>query len=674
MNELLAISRLAELRREINYHDHRYYVLDDPVISDAEYDKLFRELCDLEEKYPNLVTPDSPSQRVGGKPLSSFEEVEHPFPMYSLDNAFAWEEFLAFDQKARRFLKMEDEIAYITEPKLDGLAVELIYEDGVFILGSTRGNGVVGENITAQLRTVQSIPLHLHNDAQSSLPQQLVVRGEVYLPRKGFELLNRQRLAEGEPLFANPRNAAAGSLRQLDPHITAKRPLAFFVYGIGESSSVPCDTQNELLDYFKTIGFRVNPFVRKCSYITEVEECYTDLVAKRHDLEYEIDGMVVKVDSFALQKRLGTTTRAPRWAVAWKFPATQVSTTIKAVEYQVGRTGAVTPVAILEPVNVEGAMVRRATLHNQDEIARKGLMIGDTVLVQRAGDVIPEVIKPVVDARTGKEVPIIFPEKCPECDHGLIRPENEAVTRCPNPHCPAQRLQSLIYFTGKDGMDIDGLGKKNMEQLFREGLIRDIPDIFRLQEEQLSPLEGWGEKSARNTIQAIADVKQTSLAKFIRALGIRYVGEVNASILADHYADLELLMNADIEDLIELEGIGQQAASSLVDYFHDPQVQEMLRELQGAGLVIAHEDKTGQALAGRVFLFTGSLATMSRNEAKQQVRTLGAQVVSALSKKVTDLVVGDKPGSKLKKAEEFGTQILREEDFIHLLEEVKVAL
>lgn len=673
MDEQQAGQRLAELRQEINYHDHRYYVLDDPVISDGEYDRLFRELLELDERFPQLVTPDSPSRRVGGVPLSSFEEVTHPFPMYSLDNAFDEAEFRAFDQKIRRFLQRDGDIAYIAEPKLDGLAVELIYENGVLLLGSTRGNGIVGENITRQLQTVQTIPLHLQDGVRRELPAQLVVRGEVYLPREGFDQLNRQRMEDGEPLFANPRNAAAGSLRQLDSRITARRPLAFFVYGIGDPSSVPCRSQGELLDFLRDIGFKVNPHVRTCASLEEVEECYLTLSDIRHDLEYEIDGMVVKVDSFELQQRLGMTTRAPRWAVAWKFPASQVSTTIRDVEFQVGRTGAVTPVAILEPVNVNGVMVRRATLHNQDEIERKGLRIGDTVLIQRAGDVIPEVIKPVVEARTGSEQAIIFPKTCPECDHLLARPGSEAVTRCVNPHCPAQRLRSLIYFAGRDGMDIEGLGRKNMEQLVREGLVRDVPDIFRLRAEDLAGLDGWGEKSADNTINAIAAARRTSLAKLIRALGIRYIGEVNAGIIAERYPDLEALMAASAEDFVELEGIGPQASSSLREYFADPSVREMIRELFDAGVEIVTAARGVQPLAGQVFLFTGTLSAMSRNEAKQRVKMLGGQVASTISNRVAFLVAGEKAGSKLKKAEELGVRILNEQEFNRLLDQEEVA-
>ncbi|MHB8811480.1 MAG: NAD-dependent DNA ligase LigA [Desulfobulbaceae bacterium] len=663
-DEQRARARLIELRKEIEYHNHRYYVLDDPVIADADYDRLFRELLALEEQYPQLVTPDSPSRRVGGAPLAGFEEVAHPFPMYSLDNVFGEEELRDFEQKIRRFLQWTGALVYIAEPKLDGLAVELIYEGGMLVQGSTRGDGEIGENITPQLRTVQSVPLRF---AGEQTPGRLIVRGEVFLPRDGFARLNRQRLEQGEPLFANPRNAAAGSLRQLDPRITARRPLDFFVYGVGDPSAVPCAGQGELLEYLAGLGFRVNPQLRRCETLEEVISWYHHLLGVRHELAYEIDGMVVKVDDFALQSRLGTTTRAPRWAVAWKFPATQVTTRITGVEFQVGRTGAVTPVALLTPVNVDGVVVKRATLHNQDEIERKDLRLGDLVLIQRAGDVIPEVIKAVAEARTGEEQPVLFPRVCPECNHPLHRPESEAVTRCLNPHCPAQRLRSLSYFVGSDGLDIDGLGHKNMEQLVRVGLVKDLPDIFRLRAEDLAGLEGWGEKSADNAVRAIRAAARTTLARFIRALGIRHVGEVNATLLAGHFGNLARIMAATVEELLLVEGIGQQAATSLVEYFRDPQVQEMLARLFAAGLEIIPEETGNRQLDGRVFLFTGTLAEMSRNEAKQRVKAMGGQVVSALSSRVTDLVAGDKPGSKLKKAEELGIRVLGEEEFVRLL-------
>jgi len=657
---------LADLREQINYHDYHYYVLDDPVIADAEYDRLFRRLLDIEARYPELVTPDSPSQRVGGAILSGFEEVRHVHPMLSLDNVFSVAGLREFDEKIHRFLRTNKPVAYLAEPKMDGLAVELVYEKGVLSIGSTRGDGEIGENITAQLKTVQDIPLRLRND-QEGVPDQLVVRGEVYIGKKGFAELNRQREEAGEPLFANPRNAAAGSLRQLDPKVTARRPLRFFVYAVADPDTVPCTRQSELFPWLKSLGFAVNSHIRLCPDIDAVANQYDHLRSIRDQLPYEIDGMVVKVDEFRLQQRLGSTARAPRWAVAWKFPAIQATTRIIGVDFQVGRTGAITPVALLEPVQVEGVTVRRATLHNEDEIRRKDLRIGDTVLIQRAGDVIPEVIKPIIEKRTGKEKPILFPTRCPVCGHPLVRPEGEAVTRCVNPHCPAQRLQSLIYFAGKSGLDIEGLGKKAVEQLVNEGLVHDIPDFFRLKKEDLARLDGWGEKSAEKVVQAIKRARETTLAQFLAALGIRYVGEVTAELIADHFKTLGQVMVAGKEDFLDVEGIGEQVAASLVDYFSDPATRNMIEELLSLGIHFHQPEQGKRLLDGRVFLFTGSLASMSRNEAKQLVKELGGQVVSGLSGRVTDLVAGEKAGSKLKKARERGIHIIDEEEFLKLV-------
>ena len=657
---------IERLREQIRYHDYRYYVLDDPVISDAEYDRLFRRLLELEAQYPELVTPDSPSQRVGGAVLPGFEEVRHVYPMLSLDNIFSVQELREFDEKVHRYLKLTSPISYMAEPKMDGVAVELVYEQGIFVVGSTRGDGEVGENITAQLKTVRDIPLRLR-DEQGEVPAQLVVRGEVYMRKKDFAKLNRQREEAGESLFANPRNAAAGSLRQLDPKETAKRPLRFFVYAVADTKHIPCRRQSELFPWLRSLGFPVNSHNRLCPDIETVAKQYEHFLEIRNQLPYEIDGMVVKVDDFELQERLGNTARAPRWAVAWKFPAIRATTKILDVEFHVGRTGAITPVAVLEPVEIEGVTVRRATLHNEDEIKRKDLRIGDTVLIQRAGDVIPEVIKPIVEMRTGKEKPIVFPTHCPVCGHRLVRPKGGAVTRCVNPHCPAQRLQSLIYFAGKNGLDIEGLGKKAVEQLFNEGLVRDIPDFFRLKEEDLARLDGWGEKSARKVIAAIKRARETTLAQFLAALGIRYVGEVTAQLIADHFKTLDRVMNASKEDFLNVEGIGEQVAASLVDYFSDPSTRSMIEELLSLGVRFRQPEREKKPLDGRVFLFTGTLSSMSRNEAKQLVRELGGQVVSGLSNRVTDVVAGEKAGSKLKKAQERGIRILNEEEFLKLV-------
>lgn len=662
-----AAERLEGLREQIRLHAHRYYVLDDPIISDGEYDELFRQLLAIEARHPELVTADSPSHRVGGPPLAGFAPVRHATPMLSLDNIFAATEFAAFAERVQRFLRLDEPVRYVTEPKLDGLAVELVYRDGLLEVGATRGDGQSGENITAQLKTVPSIPLRLDPQAAAGWPAELHVRGEVFLSKKGFLLLNRQRQEEGEPLFANPRNAAAGSLRQLDPRITARRPLAFFVYGVGNTETLPATGQRELLDGLGRLGLPLNPLVRVCGSLAEVEQRYQELMALRHELDYDIDGMVVKVDEFALQQRLGATARAPRWAIAWKFPAVQATTVIETVEFQVGRTGAVTPVALLAPVEIAGAVVRRATLHNQDEISRKDLRIGDTVLVQRAGDVIPEIVKAIPARRNGSERPIVFPEQCPECAQRLQRQTEAAVTRCVNRQCPAQQLQRLIYFAGKSGLDLEGLGEKKVEQLVREGLVREIPDFFRLNGERLAALDGWGEQSARNVLAMLAQRRTVPLARLLCALGIRHVGEVTAGLLALHFADLPALLAADRDKFLAVEGIGEQTAASLESYFADPEVRDLLDRLLEAGMTIEPAIRATLPLTGRVFLFTGTLAGLSRDEAKQMVKNLGGQVASSISQRVTDVVVGAKAGSKKNKAEEMGLSLLSESAFLALI-------
>jgi DNA ligase (NAD+) len=661
--------RLEALRAQIRLHAHRYYVLDDPIIADGEYDALFQELLALEAQYPALVTEDSPSHRIGGTVVRTFATVVHSSPMLSLENIFSAAEFSAFEEKVQRFLKTEQPLRFITEPKLDGLAVELLYQQGVLSVGSTRGDGLTGENITAQLKTVQSIPLRLQGNSDLAIPPELNVRGEVFLSKKGFHLLNRQRQEEGEPMFANPRNAAAGSLRQLDSKITAQRPLEFFVYGMGNAEVVSACGQEEVFGALARMGFPVNPLIKVCGTAQEVADQYQHLLTVRHTLDYEIDGMVVKVDDLSLQQRLGATTRAPRWAIAWKFPATQATTVLEAVEFQVGRTGVVTPVALLRPVEIDGVVVRRATLHNQDEITKKNLRLYDTVLVQRAGDVIPEIIKAIPEQRKGLEQPIIFPSSCPECGGQLVRATGESAVRCVNGFCPAQHLQKLIYFAGKNGLDLEGLGKKNVEQLVRSGLIRDIPDFFRLNVEQLAGLDGWGDKSARKVLEAIEQRKTMALSRFIGALGIRHVGEVTAGVLAEHFTDLAQLMAADKEKLLHIEGIGEQTAVTLVAYFSDPAIVQMVDQLSQAGFAIqpAQVQVQVQPLVGRVFLFTGTLAGLSRDEAKQRVKALGGQVASSLSHRVTDVVAGEKAGAKKKKAEELGLDLLSEADFLALV-------
>ncbi|MDF1577750.1 MAG: NAD-dependent DNA ligase LigA [Desulfobulbales bacterium] len=663
MNQATAQRRLEELRREINRHDYLYYVLDNPEISDGEYDRLFRELLVLEEKFPELVTEDSPSMRVGGAVLAGFDTVEHRIPMLSLENAFTDQDLLDFEKRVIRYLHRDVEISYMAEPKLDGLAVELVYENGLLTIGSTRGDGRTGENITANLKTIQTIPLRLRG---GKLPDRLEVRGEVFISIEGFRALNEQRLQNGENIFANPRNAAAGSLRQLDSKITAGRPLDFFAYGVGDPFALQVENHEQVLDILRERGFKVNELTRLCPDIRAAIDHFNFLADKRHGLEYEIDGMVVKVNSLDLQERLGSKARSPRWAVACKFPALQATTRLLDVEFNVGRTGAITPVALLDPVNVGGVRVSRATLHNEDEIIRKDLRIDDQVLVQRAGDVIPEVVKPIKEKRTGNEKPIAMPSRCPKCKSELVRKSGEAALRCVNIQCPAQRLRALIHFAGKSGLDIEGFGVRVLEQLFERNLVRSIPDLFELRREDLAELPGWGEKSAAKAVVALAKSKNPTLARLITALGIRYVGEVSAQLLESSYPSLDSLVKAERKDLEEIEGVGPQVAAGLVEFFANPSNREILTKLQNSGLRIktaAPQDRAAQPLAGKVFLFTGALRSFSRSEAKNRVKSLGGRVSSALSRKVTHVVAGEKAGGKLAKAGDLGLAIINEEDF-----------
>jgi DNA ligase (NAD+) len=659
-----AARRIEELARALNDHAYRYFVLDDPIISDAEYDQLFRELQSLEQSFPDLARADSPTSRVGSRPLDKFEPAEHRLPMLSLENGFSDQDILDFARRLERYLNQPVSSGFSAEPKLDGLAVELIYRGGRFVSGSTRGDGLVGEDISSQLRTISAIPLTLL-DNRSDL---LEVRGEVYMGKEGFTELNERQISQGLSPFANPRNAAAGSLRQLDPGVTAGRPLRFFAYGVSEPETLPCSTQTGLLAYLQSSGFPVCPHNAFCAEIDAAVAHYNRLASIRHDLPYDIDGMVIKVDELKLQNRLGFKARAPRWAIARKFPATQATTSLIEVEFQVGRTGAITPVALLAPVTLDGATVSRATLHNQDEIDRKDLRIGDTVLVQRAGDVIPEVVKPITEKRTGEESAITIPDRCPACDSEIARPEGEAVSRCTNIFCPAQRLRGLIHFCSRAGLDIEGLGKRSVEQLFEAGIISDIVDIYNLDREALLELEGWGEKSADNVLRAADQAKTPPLADFIAALGIRYIGETSAALLHSHFGSLDDIAAADTDDLLEIDGIGEQAARSLIDFFSNETNRDMLRRLKASGVSpVAVARSEDRKLSGSTFLFTGSLANLSRDEAKKLVKEHGGTIASSVTKKVTHVVAGDKAGSKLTKALEAGKTILTEDDFVELL-------
>ncbi len=660
-------ARAQELREQLNYHNYRYYVLDDPVISDAEFDHLLRELVALEQRYPRLLTPDSPSQRVGAAPLEKFETVRHRLPMISLENAFSEAEVREFEARLQRFLRRPEPLQYVLEPKVDGCAIELVYEQGRFRVGSTRGDGVRGENVTQNLKTIHTIPLQILTREEPA-PELLEVRGEVYMDLSEFQKLNEQRLAQGEPAFANPRNAAAGSLRQLDPGITAARPLKIICYGVGEVRGRSFASHWEVLQTLKTWGFRVSDLIQQGEGIDAAIAYHHWLEQQRHGLAYEIDGMVIKVDSLSLQERLGAKARSPRWALAYKFAATQATTRVTAIEFNVGRTGAVTPMAVMEPVEVGGVTVSRATLHNEDEMARKDVRVGDTVLIQRAGDVIPEVVKVIEAERPPGAEFTKMPTHCPACGTPLVRPPGEKVTRCPNPDCFGAQTRAIMHFASKGAMDIDGLGEKIIRQLVAAGLVREVSDLYRLTEGDLVPLERFAEKSALNLIQAIERSKKVPLPRLINALGIRYVGEATAQILARYFHNLDGLMNASRDELLQVEGVGEQVAASLREFFDLPRNLELVRQLKELGVEeLPPEAAATGPLAGKTFVFTGGLAHISRDEAKAQVTARGGKVSSAVSAKTDYVVVGADPGSKKAKAEELGVPLLDEAAFAALI-------
>jgi len=661
------LKRVEDLHQQLHYHNYRYYVLDEPEIADVEYDRLLQELTRLEEQYPALVTPDSPTQRIGAAPAEKFDTVEHRLPMLSLENAFSDAEAREFDQRLKRFLRTDADLEYVVEPKMDGVAVELVYDNGRFVVGSTRGDGYRGENVTLNLRTIHTIPLRLFTEARPA-PSRLEVRGEVYIELEDFKRLNAQREENGESAFANPRNAAAGSLRQLDPGITAGRPLKIYCYGVGELAGASFATHAETLTALKSWGLRVNPLIEQQEGIEEAIAYHQRLTEQRHGLPYEIDGVVIKVDSLALQARLGTKARSPRWALAYKFAATQATTRVLKITVNVGRTGAVTPTALMEPVEVGGVTVSRATLHNEDEVARKDVREGDWVLIQRAGDVIPEVVKVITSRRTGRESPFVMPSHCPVCGTELVRPPGEAVTRCPNSDCVAQLKRSLQHFAGKGAMDIDGLGEKIVEQLVDTGLVQDVSDLYNLTIDDLIPLERFAEKSAGNIISAIAGSRKPALGRFLFALGIRYVGEATAGLLAQHFPTTAALAAASEDDLLHIEGIGPQVAAGIREYFQNPKNQGILKKLDAAGVRPAPPEPSAPSpLTGKTFVFTGGLTHFSREEAKSQVTARGGKVSSSVSGRTDYVVVGADPGSKYAKARELGLTILTEAQFEELL-------
>jgi DNA ligase (NAD+) len=660
-------NRIEEIRQELDYHNYRYYVLDNPVVSDAEYDRLMRELMALEEKYPEFMSPNSPTQRIGSKPLEEFQTVAHTIPMLSLQNAMTASEVVEFDKRVKKLLNVSD-VDFVMEVKIDGLAVELVYLYGKFAVGSTRGDGFTGEDITQNLRTIKAIPMNLLHDHDIPIPDRLEVRGEVYIGKKEFEDLNRKREAKGESLFANPRNAGAGSVRQLDPKITAGRKLNIFCYAPGEIVGVNISTHFHFLEYLKKWGFRVNPYTKLCHNLEELLVHYNYIHDMRDNIPYEIDGTVIKVNRFDYQDFLGNVSRSPRWAIAFKFEAHEETTIIEDIVVGVGRTGALTPVAVLKPVIVSGVEVKRATLHNEDEIQRKDIMIGDTVIVSRAGDVIPEVVKVIREKRTGQERPFAMPDKCPVCGETVTRPPGEAIRRCININCPAQIKGRIEHFVSKRAMDIDGLGEKLVEQLVDKQVIQDVSDLYYLKKDDLSKLERMAEKSAQNIIDAILDSKNPSFQCFIYALGIRNVGEHISGLLSERFNSIDDLHSADEEALMTIPEIGPEVASSIVAFFHDEKNKGTIRRMLNAGVAIDYKKEGRKPLVGMTFVFTGALKGMSREDARKHVEALGAKTASSVSKKVDYVVLGEEAGSKAAKAHTLGIKIISEEEFLAMVQ------
>lgn len=659
-----ARSRISELRQVIEHHNYRYYALDDPEIADAEYDRLMRELRGLEEQFPEYITPDSPTQRVGAAPAQAFATVRHRQPMLSLANAFDEDEVRAWARRVQGALGTQT-VEYVCELKIDGAAMNLTYEAGRFVRGATRGDGIQGEDVTPNLRTIKSIPLRLTG---ARLPSFIEVRGEVFLSIETFRAINREREAQALPLFANPRNAASGSLRQLDPRVTASRPLDLFVYGVGAVEGLELRTHEATLRWVRQAGFKTNPHTRRCASLDEVLTYVREWVERRAGLPYETDGVVVKVNDVRQQEELGSTSQAPRWAIASKFPAEQAVTQAKDITVYVGRTGALTPVAELEPVRVSGVTVTSATLHNEDEVRRKDVRIGDTVVVQRAGEVIPEVVRVLTERRTGAERTFTMPTTCPACGTKVVRPEGEAVTRCINASCPAQVLGRLIHFCSRGAMNIDRVGPKLLMQLLDRRLIKDPADLYQLRKEQVTGLERMGEKSAQNVLDSIAQSKRTTLARLLYAFGIRHVGAHVAELLAAQFRDIEALITADFEEIRDVEGIGPTIAESVALFFRQPHNVRLVRELLALGVRPAAPARAQAGpLAGKQVVITGTLSRFSRAQAEQLVRDHGGTVGSSVSRKTDVVVAGQDPGSKLEKAKKLKVRILSEPEFLSLL-------
>jgi DNA ligase (NAD+) len=666
--------RAEKLRREIEGHNHRYYVLDDPVISDPDYDGLLRELRGLEEEHPDLRTPDSPTQRVGGRPLERFAPVRHPMPMVSLGNARDEDELLAWERRLRNALErrgLEPEaIEYVTEPKVDGLAISLVYENGVLTRGATRGDGEVGEDVTHNLRTIGAIPLSFSANGER-LPALLEVRGEVYLPLADFARLNEQRAAAGESTFANPRNSAAGSIRQLDPKLAAARPLSIWCYGIGASEGLDLQTHFESLEWLRSHGFRVNRDVElHDDFSTVVKACHA-WEERREHLDFEIDGVVVKVNGFEAQRELGVVGREPRWAIAFKFSPTTAVTRLEEIGVNVGRTGNLVPYAMLKPVVVGGVTVSRATLHNEEDLARKDIREGDEVVIMRAGDVIPQVVSPITQRRTGKEKPYVPPAKCPDCGTPTMKPEGEVWTRCPNrKDCPGQIAQALKHFVSRGAMDIEGYGEKLVHRFYSESLVRALPDLYRLTVEQLEQLEGFQRRSAENLVDSIERSKRQPFHRVLYALGIPGIGAVNARQLATHFRSIDRLLEASAEELEEVEGMGPVLAAIVHETLQEDRNRELIEELRRAGLSMEEEAPAGggdQPLAGKTFVLTGTFEDLTREEATERITALGGKVTGSVSGKTDYVAAGADPGSKIDRAQELGRPVIGEQELQKLL-------
>ena len=657
-------ARAEELRAQLRDASHRYYVLDAPTLSDAEYDRLFRELEQIEADHPDLITPDSPTRRVGAAPSEKFAKVTHRRQMMSLANAMTEDEFLEFDARVHRMFG-DEPVRYVVEPKLDGLAVTLRYENGRLVQGATRGDGLTGEDVTANLRTIKMVPLQLGGRP----PAVFEARGEVFINKRDFVRMNEEREKAGEPTFVNPRNCAAGSLRQLDPRITAQRPLSVFFYEVGETPGLTFTTHWEKLALLRELGLRTNPENAFCESLPEVKEKYRRMLAMRHELPYEIDGSVVKVDSEDHRRRLGAVSRTPRWAIAYKFPAEEEATTVEDIFVSVGRTGALTPVAALKPVHVGGVTVSRATLHNEDELRRKDVRVGDRVFLRRAGDVIPEIVRVILESRPAGSRPWEMPKQCPACGTPVVREEGEAITRCPNPTCPAKSVSRLRHFASRLAMDIEGLGVETSTQLTETGLVKTPADLYRLTYEQLVGLDRFADLSARNLLAAIEASKRRPLRHVIYALGIRMVGEATAVALARRFGSLEALMNASFEDLQSVRDVGPEVARQIHDFLALPGQREMIRQLLAAGASPEPEAAVAAAgpLAGKTVVLTGTLAQYSREAAKAEIERRGGRVSGSLSRKTDLVVAGGDAGSKLKKAQELGVRVVDEDGFRELL-------